>query len=365
MRRTVFLLLTLLILLPGYAARMQDANAYVIVMDTRLRLHTQPSIISETVSFLDPVSPLVVIGRTADSYWLNVRAGEAEGWIISEFAEVLTDVTALPITTDLDALYLPYPLTGAVVKRLRETFVRGVELGNRVDVFAKVGDSITVSMHYLQSIGQGLYNLGDFQHLQSVIDLFGAAAMGDGINPFTRVSLAAGVGWTAPALLDPEFADPTVCQPGESPLRCEYRLTRPIIALIMVGTNDVPRFDASIYEGNLQEIVDTSLKMGVIPVISTIPEQPGQEARVADYNQVVRDTAERFAVPYWDFHYAMDSLPERGLDLDGIHPSIPPRGFKGAGDFRPANLYYGYVVRNLGALQMLETVRQALMSSAF
>lgn len=363
MHRAVFFALILLVILPSSAARMQDSNAFVIAMDTRLRLHTQPSLISETISFIDPASPLTVIGRTADSYWLNVRTGDAEGWIISEFAEVLTDVAALPITTDLDALYLPYPLTGAVVKRLRETFVRGVEMGNRVDVFAKVGDSITVSMHYLQSIGSGLYNLGDFQHLQSVIDLFGSAAMSDGTNPFTRVSLAAGVGWTAPAVLDPKFADPNVCQPDESPLKCEYRLTRPMMALIMLGTNDVPRFDASIYEGNLQEIVDTSLKMGVIPIISTIPEQPGQETRIAEYNQVVRDTAERFAVPYWDFHYAMDSLPEHGLDLDGIHPSIPPRGYKGSGDFRPENLYYGYVVRNLGALQMLEMVRQALMSS--
>lgn len=366
MRRLLFLSLLLLVLLPGYHAAMQDEtapNARVIPMDTRLRVHLYPLLASAEVTYLDPLSPLTLIGRTHDAQWLNIQMEEgSQGWIISQFAEVFTDVQTLPITTDLDVIQQNYTLGAAVGQRLHQTFVRGVELGNRVDVFSKVGDSITASTHFLQSIGAGLYNLGDFQYLQGVIDFYAASDMGEGLNPFNRVSFAANVGWTAPAVLDPKFADPNFCESGESPLECEYRLAKPTVALIMFGTNDVGRFDASVFEGNLQEIVDTSLKLGVIPIISTIPEREGYTDAVAQYNQVVRDTAERFAVPYWDFHYAMNGLPGFGLDEDGVHPTIPPRGFKGAGDFRPENLYYGYVVRNLGALQMLESVRQTLMS---
>jgi hypothetical protein len=49
-------------------------------------------------------------------------------------------------------------------------------------------------------------------------------------------------------------------------------------------------------------------------------------------------------------------LPDAGLAPDGTHPSIPPKGYKGSADFRASNLYYGYVIRNLTALQMLDAV---------
>ena len=66
--------------------------------------------------------------------------------------------------------------------------------------------------------------------------------------------------------------------------------------------------------------------------------------------------ARRYNIPLWEFGGAMQSLPDAGLAGDGIHPSIPPRGYKGAADFRPNNLHYGYVIRNLTALQMLDAV---------
>jgi len=55
-------------------------------------------------------------------------------------------------------------------------------------------------------------------------------------------------------------------------------------------------------------------------------------------------------------------LGSDGYDLDKVHPSVPPKGYAGAADFRAPNLHYGYVIRNLTALQMLDLVWRATRS---
>lgn len=338
----------------------QAPDATVLPMNERLRLRDLPAFSGETLALLESFAPLTIIGRTADGWWLHVRtADDVQGWVVSEFVRTTMDVSAVPITADLDALAQPYPLAPAVVRRMQETAARGAEQGARPGVFAKVGDSITAAPHFLRPIGAGIYTLGDFQHLQATIDYY-RVDLGDGVTPFERVSLAAGVGWTAPAVLDPRYADPQQCAPGETPLECEYRLIQPQVALIMLGTNDVSRLNVSVYQGNLEEIVAISLERGVIPVISTIPYQEQHEDAVYAFNRAVQDTAEKLIVPFWDLFSELAGLRDAGLDMDGVHLSIPPRGYKGAADFRPHNLYYGYVIRNLGALRQLEAVRQAL-----
>lgn len=351
-------LVSVLTFVPLRAQETPDAT--VLPMEERLRLRDLPTFGGETLALLESFAPLTIIGRTADGWWLNVQTADAvQGWVVSEFVLTTLDVSAVPITTDLDALAQPYPLAPAVVRRILETAARGEENGMRPGVFAKVGDSITAASHFLQPIGADIFTLGNFQHLQATIDYY-RVDLGDAATPFERISLAAGVGWTAPALLDPRYADPQQCEPGETPLDCEYRLIQPQVALIMLGTNDVSRLDVSVYQGNLEEIVAISLELGVIPVISTIPYQEDHEETVYAFNRAVRDTAEKFVVPFWDLFSELSSLRDSGLDVDGVHLSIPPRGYKGAADFREHNLFYGYVIRNLGALRQLEAVRQVL-----
>ena len=130
-----------------------------------------------------------------------------------------------------------FPLAASVTERVRVIYTVGQALGNRANVFSKVGDSISVSRSFLGPVGEGRYQLGDHGYLQPVIDHFSAAPARQG-NSFENRSLAAGEGWAAWAALDPQFADAALCAPGETPLACEYRLTRPAFALIMFGTND-------------------------------------------------------------------------------------------------------------------------------
>jgi hypothetical protein len=50
----------------------------------------------------------------------------------------------------------------------------------------------------------------------------------------------------------------------------------------------------------------------------------------------------------------MDPLPNGGMSADGLHPSVPPDGR--VYRFSAENLQYGYTLRNLQALQTLDTI---------
>lgn len=251
------------------------------------------------------------------------------------------------------------PLSEAIASRIQSIYAAGQTLGNRTDVFSKVGDSITVSFYFLQPIGEGLYHLGEYDELQPVIDRFSATNAREG-NSFRNPSLAAGVGWAAWTALDPSFSDLAHCLPGEIPLTCEYRLTRPAIALIMFGTNDVIYRSSQQYRRDLLDIVQISADMGVIPILGTIPNVPGYEMQVREFNGVLVEITTAENLPLWDYGDAMDGLPNHGLGWDNLHPSAPPEGYQAAADFRPPNLQYGYVMRNLTALQMLDRVWRRL-----
>lgn len=360
--RNLSLMLLMVIVIAAFILKAQDTGpeAMVMPMEVRLRAHPVPTLDSETVFFLDPGATVDIIGRTADQAWVQVRAADGgEGWVLSEFIMVFIDLPPVSVTTNLGALDRGYALPPDVMEQLETIYQRGQELGNRPNVFSKVGDSITESPHYLRPISRGLYNLGDFQYLQGVIDYFSTETARDA-NSFGNTSIAAGTGWSSDAVLRAQFADPSLCSPGETPLACEYRIVRPSIALIMFGTNDTGHFDAITYEYKLQQIIEFSIEQGVIPVLSTIPVRLGYEEKVAQFNQVVVKNTGLYHIPLWDYSAAMATLPGYGLDSDGVHPSLPAGGLKGAVNFRASNLYSGYVLRNLTALQVLDLVWQTI-----
>jgi hypothetical protein len=268
-----------------------------------------------------------------------------------EYVDVFIDLnTAFPEGSG----YMRLP--DGVVDHIRQIYVAGQARGNRANVFAKIGDSITASILTLNPVGDGIYNLGEYAYLQDVIAFYSSASTRDGHNPFNHRSVAAQVGWTTYGVLDPEASNPEACEPGEAPLLCEYRLLQPSVAVIMFGTNDVGILTAGDYRANLSRIVELTEGQGIIPILTTIPPRTDYETRVQEFNNIVAAVASDHAIPLVDYWGAMLTLGDDGLDLDGVHPSVPPKGYEGAADFRPQNLYYGYVIRNLTALQMLDAV---------
>lgn len=362
--RRLVIPLTAALLLIGFAPRQPLAaqtgapEAQVIAMEALLRLRAAPSTDSAILDLLESGTPLDIIGRTPDSFWLAVRLENGRvGWVWAQYLTVSIDLTGVCIVDESAVLAACADLDADVAITVLETFRRGQEAGMQANVFAKVGDSITVSGNFLRPIGMGLYDLGAFRDLQPTIDWYASGRIG-GDNPFTRDSVAAEVGWTASAVLNPTMAPAGVCLSGEPPLECEYRIARPAVALIMFGTNDVGFVEEAVYHANLENIVRRTMAQGIIPVVSTIPNRIGYEGAVQRFNGIIAAVARENRIPLWDYYTATVNLPNYGLTFDGIHPSEGPIGVDGTANFRPDNLYYGYVVRNLTALQMLNAIRR-------
>lgn len=178
-------------------------------------------------------------------------------------------------------------------------------------------------------------------------------------NSYSRLGVAAVGGWRAIDALAPREALPE-CQ-GLPAVSCELRLLRPSVALIMLGTNDLEDFTAARFRRDLARVVRRVSDGGTIPVLSTIPPrvQRRYSPRVARFNAEIAALAENRALPLWNFWRQMiePGVPRQGLSGDGVHPSAlcPPCT---AVDFRPAGLRYGYALRNLGALRVLDRLRR-------
>lgn len=251
------------------------------------------------------------------------------------------------------------PLSDLVVSKLKTIAMIGEARANNRYVFAKVGDSITVSDHFLNPIGDGIYQLGDHTYLQPVINAFLQTPVREG-NSFNNPSVAAVVGWAAFSALSPRVADLYQCQVGESPLVCEYRIIQPTIAFIMFGTNDTGYRTDDEYRHDMQTIIDRSMERGIIPVLSTIPPLPRRMDRVSAFNTILRDMAAANDLPIIDLAAALAGLPNDGLAWDNIHPSWPSADEDQSAYFTAENLRYGYTVRNLLTLQMLDRIWHVL-----
>jgi hypothetical protein len=136
-----------------------------------------------------------------------------------------------------------------VLGHLEKVVTRGQAYGNRLGVFAKIGDSITASPSFLQGLACRRPRLGTWNALRGTLDFFGEAAVPRGVeeagcavsNSYSRVGVAAVAGWRAVDALAPlELPE---CQ-GLPAVSCELHVLRPSVALIMFGTNDLEEFTA-------------------------------------------------------------------------------------------------------------------------
>lgn len=245
------------------------------------------------------------------------------------------------------------PWDQATTAHVRDVRARGAARGNRVGVFAKIGDSITESGSFMNDIGSGWYDLGAYQYLETTVRFFRATSLGgDDVNAFNRASACATAGWTT---------DDALAGGTNSPLQQELTAARAAWAIVMYGTNDIDRSDLGTYRVNLLRIIDVIEAAGTVPAVSTIPDRSdgaGPAARALQFNAVVRDVAASRHIPLIDYWLALQTLPAHGVSTDGIHPNVYlVGGSTASADFSPAGLRYGYNVRNLTALQMLDRLR--------
>ena len=239
------------------------------------------------------------------------------------------------------------PITPQVAARL-ETIA-----AHNARVFAKVGDSITVTTNFMTCFDGGNVDLGAHGGLSTTLAYF-MAGDAAGSSPFARTSLAAKGGTTA---LDALTGTPC-------PFDQEVNAINPQLSIVMFGTNEI-RYGWTFQEfgDHLWDLVDKSIGRGSVPVMSTIPPNPGYaeaDARVPTANRIVRAIAQGRGVPLVDLHRDLEALPNRGISGDGLHPSVAPSG---ACVLTTSGLAYGYNMRNLIVLEALARARAALANA--
>lgn len=231
-----------------------------------------------------------------------------------------------------------------VRQRVRETFARGQELGRDPRAFSKVGDSVALTPHYLTRFDKGPYDLGPYAYLQATIDQYAGS--------FERYGVATRIGLHAWSLFDPLWADKDWCGPGEHMVACELRLHNPSVLLIRLGSNDAGA--AIAFDENMRALVAYALESGVVPILSTKADRfEGPDDR---NNTIVRQIAQEYQVPLWDFDRVAGTIPQRGLGGDAVHMTMAD-----SNDYTdPQSFERGYPVSDLTALMALHEVYQEL-----
>jgi len=245
---------------------------------------------------------------------------------------------------------------------MKDIYQKGLALGNNPHAFSKVGDCHTSHVWFMHQFGgQYSYNLGQYTNLKGVIDWFSTPNDFSDNNSFLRTSQAARSGFVSASVLDPLWkADQSLCPKGESPLRCEYRIHKPSVAIIQFGILDPDFLTTGDFQASMTAIVDQSLALGVIPVVSTAPINPVYPDKARQFNRFVIQLAQSRNIPYIDLASVLDFLPNHGLDVDNLH--MTPAAHFGGIEFAGPSLNTGLTLWNLLALDSLNSVWQQIMT---
>lgn len=235
----------------------------------------------------------------------------------------------------------------AVSQNARQIFAKGRELGRNPNAFSVVGDSTTEIPFFLARFDQGPYELGEYAYLQSVIDYFAGS--------FSRDSVAVRVGLHSYTLFDPLWADKALCLPNEAVLPCEIRLHNPSIVFIRLGSNDAGV--AELFDESIREAVKFAIDNGVIPVIGT---KADRHEGSNQNNEILRQIAQDFQIPLWEYDLVAGTMDGRGLDVDAVHMTTYYQH-----DYTlPEAFQRGHSMHNLTALMVLDTLWKEVILAA-
>ncbi len=238
-------------------------------------------------------------------------------------------------------------MPASVRENVRRIFREGQQIGRNRHAFSKLGDSVTLTDHYLTRFDSGHYDLGPYAHLQPAIDFYSGS--------FARYGVATKIGLHAWSIFDPLWADKEWCQPEENIAACEIRLHNPSVLLIKIGSNDSGA--GSYFEENMRLLLDYAISSGVIPILGTKADRfEGPDDR---NNRIIRQLAAEYAIPLWDYDYIAGTLPRRGLSGDNVHMTMAD-----ANDYtNPETFERGYPVSDLTALITLHEVMREVTAA--
>ncbi len=268
---------------------------------------------------------------------LQVNIAEGMRPITVTIADAPTSINGIPIAqlVSMDA---------AVLQTVHTIFARGQAMGRDPNAFSKVGDSTIETPHFLARFDGGVYDLDDFAYLQPTIDQYQGS--------FARDSAAVRIGMHSWTMLDPAWADKSICLPNETAVSCEIRLNNPSIMLIRLGTNDDA--GAAYFDKQMRLMIDEIIAQGVIPVVGTKADR-AEGSNIN--NETIRQITADYHLPVWDFDRLADTLPARGLDADNAHMTT----FYAHDYADPTAFTRGHAMHNLTALILLDTIRREVV----
>ena len=241
--------------------------------------------------------------------------------------------TAIPIVDNRlpPERWQEWPVIPELTGYEKQVYQYGLSLGNDPQSFSKVGDCQAIKQVLMGIYDQPTrYTLTDSNsYLQESIDNFAGS--------FNRDGQAVRGGFNAAAVLSPIWADPEVCEPGETPIECENRVHNPSFVIISLEVwwsgRTVER-----YEEYMRTIIDFYIENGVVPILSTKADNVEGDHRI---NLATAQLAYEYHIPLWNFWLAVQDMPNHGIDpdRDGFHIS-----------------YAAWSVRSLTALEALDAV---------
>jgi len=324
---------------------------------------------------LDPGDRVLVIGRNGDGAWLRIKSPLGNGYVPAGAVKLRGDVKRLPVVSDsLPVSTLPpqqpvsdtqqFPVLPTISPYAREIYQRGLKAGNRPDVFSKVGDCMTADLDlFLGRFGTNSYRLGKYTNLQPLINYYRKTEPRPGTrNSFLAQGLATHTGFNASSVEDPTWANPRYCARGETPLACEYRLSKPSVAVIMFGTNDITVMKPAEFDFYLRLVVFDTIDRGIIPLLSTFPGDPYREQETHRFNQIIFQVARDYDVPVMNLWAALQPLPYHGRNPRSMYLSRAL--YTRVSFFTDSELRWGYTLRNLLTLESMDRVWREVILKA-
>lgn len=322
-----------------------------------VNLRPQPNTSQPPITVIPGGATIEIYGRNAAASWLSVAYQGKQGWVSAKFVALSAGAIAgLPVVgappsapTAAPPSAPATPYTGHISNvgpHLDAIYQRGQQLGNNPHVFTKVGDCEMEFRWFLQDFDAGVYDLGSYQYLQEVIGYFSGS--------FAHLGQVANAGMSSSAIFQAFWSDPAICQPGETPLACEYRTRKPAVALIMLRTIDRNSVAGGQFYSEVSQATQFSIDRGVIPVLQTMPYWGPNNPDTDAINNVIRRVAAEKNVPLWDYYLTSEQLPNRGVTAD-YHIDRPADG-NGTTFFTQDKMQIAATRRNLEALEVLHAV---------
>jgi hypothetical protein len=256
-------------------------------------------------------------GRDFASNWVRIQMWGSSAWVTAgsvRLAGNLLDLPAvdeIPVSADAAQFGLkpaaPLPAWIPVISTpQRDIYYQAAAYGRSHRVFTVAGDCNSLSYYYLELVAKNLIDLRGENYLRPTIQNFKPS--------FYRLSAAVSGGFNSSSVLDPTWAEPGLCQAGESPFACELRVSNASIVFIALGTGD--QYTWPSFEGNYRTMLTLALQNGVLPVAVTKADNLDSQEGAADpgyINNTIRRLAQEYNVPLLDFELATADLPNHGL----------------------------------------------------